>query len=264
LKKAKFRHMHRRDIFRSLFFRRLARPVAQNVRFAREPGELRSVTENGFKSNWPALHEWPGEALRREPLDEWCINNGELNCLAQGADKMVHLLSHRLHAGNESFRASLIFRFLSQPVPGNNVENFAGFRLGINVILQDNSTATMNENGIDAGVTRNGYLLIGKTCGAGKIDEHILTGEIRLQLFVTPLSTGGSFVKLKALDACGNTVATHSSDACDATTWQGGIALVSHFKTDGPNKDQPTIAVSSFEIEGKKLALCEENNFVTA
>jgi hypothetical protein len=70
---------------------------------------------------------------------------------------------------------------------------------------------------------------------------------------VTPLSTGGNFAKLKAMDSPGNTIASLSSAEYDALAWQGNIALVSHCKANEQDADRPTIAISKFEIEGEKM-----------
>jgi hypothetical protein len=256
--------MHRRDILRSLFFGTSKANFLINsaVSVTEETEELKAVAPNSFKSKWhlsPHV-EWAAEDLCRQGLQDWYIKNGELNCVTHGVDRMVHVLTHQLSAGDNPFKANFIFRFLNQPDPEDDIENFAGFRLGVKVRFQDHHSSTLKDNCIDAGVTRNGYLFIGKTSNAKKIDETILTERIRLQLSVTPLSTGGNFAKLKAMDNWGNTIATLSSAEYDAMAWQGNIALVSHFKTNKENTDQPTIAISKFEIEGEKITLLKKNN----
>jgi alkaline phosphatase D len=251
--------MHRRDIIRSLFFRTTKAKSLMNeaapVKEATE--ELQPDTANSFKSKWHLLPDtgWAGEDLCAQGLQDWCIKDGALNCVAHGTDKTVHIITHQLSAGNNSFSANLIFRFLNQPGPEGNKENFAGFRLGATVRFEDHYSVLMTGKGIDAGVTRNGCLFIGNTLSDKKIDEKILTKKIRLQLTVTPQSTGGNFAKLKALDKYGNTVATLSSSAYDAAAWQGNIALVSNCKNNKQNTDQPTIAISKFVIEGEKIIL---------
>jgi len=256
--------MHRRDIIRSLF---LGTTTAKSLMNGTAPvkevvEELQPDTANSFKSKWHLLPDtgWAGEELCVQVLQDWCIKDGALNCIAHGVDRTVHVLTHQLSACNNSFRANLIFRFLNLPGPEADKENFAGFRLGLTGRFEDNRSATMTGEGIDAGVTRNGYLFIGKTVSDKKIDEKILTEKIRLQLSVTPQSTGGNFAKLKALDRSGNTIATLSSASYDAAAWQGNIALVSHCKANKQNTDQPTIAISKFEIEGEKITLRLKNN----
>ena len=242
--------MHRREIIRSFFFgATTAKSLMNNdAPVTAVVEEIQPDTANSFKSKWHLLpgKGWIDEDLCAHGLQDWCIKDGALHCVTHGTDRTVHLLTHQLSAGNNSFRANLIFRFLNQPDPEADKENFAGFRLGVTGRFED------HYNGINAGVTRNGHLFIGKTISNKKIDEKILTEKIRLQLSVTPLSTGGNFAKLKALDNSGNTIATLSSAAYDATAWQGNIALVSHCKTNKENTDQPTIAISKFEIEGEK------------
>jgi alkaline phosphatase D len=251
--------MNRREILRSLFFRTstVGALINSALPHTGETEELKALPVNRFRSRWHLLPdaELVSEALCAHGLHDWCIKNGELNCVTHGINRTVHVLTHQLSSGNNSFKVNFIFRFLNQPVPEDDIENFAGFRLGINVRPRDRYTGTLKDTSIDAGVTRNGYLFIGKTFDTKKIDEKILTEKIRLQLSVTPRSTGGNFAKLKAMDRPGNTIATLSSAEYDALAWQGNIALVSHCKTREENKDQPTIAISKFEIEGEKITM---------
>ena len=256
--------MHRRDIIRSIFFGATTvkslmnsdAPVKEVVE------ELQRDTANSFKSKWHLLPGTGrvGEDLCAQGLQDWCIKDRALNCVTHGVDRMVHVLTHQLSAGNHSFRANLIFRFLNQPAQEDDKENFAGLRLGIKVRFEDHRSATILDDGIDAGVTRNGYLFIGKTISEKKIDEKIVTEKIRLQLSVTPQSSGGNFVKLKALDKSGNTIATLSSSAFGAAAWQGNIALISNCKANKENTDQPTIAITKFEIEGEKITFKKNNS----
>ena len=169
----KFYSMHRRDILRSLFFGTSTAKSLINsaVPVTEETEELKACYTNSFKSKWHLLPHagWEAEGLCGHGLQDWCIKDGELNCVTHGVDRMVHVLTHQLSAGNNSFKANFIFRFLNQPGPEDDKENFAGFRLGIKVRFQDHHSATLKDKGIDAGVTRNGYLFIGKTINAKKL-----------------------------------------------------------------------------------------------
>lgn len=251
-------NMHRRDVLRSLFFRTsTARPIMNSAEpvtaVAKKP---RRDTANGFISRWHLLPGTasPGEDLFSLDLQDWRVKDGELYCVKHGRERMVQVLTHQLSDSNSSFKATFIFRFLNHPNPDDDMENFAGFRLGVRVRSNELNSSKINNKGIDAGVTTSGHLFIGKTYSPKKIDKPILTENIRLQLSVLPVSTGGNYAKLKALDRAGNTIATLSSAEYDALAWQGNIALISHCKTNKENTDMPTIAISKFEIEGEKLS----------
>jgi alkaline phosphatase D len=256
-------YMHRREIIRSFFFGTSAKSLMNSdERVIPVMEDLQPDTANSFKSKWHLLPDkgWTDEALCVQGLQDWCIKDGALNCVTHGADRTVHVLTHQLSADNSSFRANLIFRFLNQPDPEADKENFAGFRLGVTGRFEDDQSVLKIGKGIDAGITRNGYLFIGTTISDKKVDEKKVTEKIRLRLSLTPQSTGGNFAKLKALDKSGNTLATLSSAAYDAAAWGGDITLVSNCKANKENTDQPTIAINKFEIEGEKITLRLKNN----
>lgn len=250
--------MQRRDVLRQLFLGALtaksmvsvAAPAVKSVR------EVPPDSKTSFKSKWHHYPDmtWAGEDLWAQRLQDWCIKNGELQCLAHGTDRTVNILTHQLAQNEKGFTASLEFRFLNKPVMETENESFAGFRLGMKGRFADYRSAILTgSKGIDAGITRSGYLFIGKTISDKKLDEKILTGGIRLVLAVLPQSSGRHVARLKALGKAGSTMATLSSTDFDPAAWEGNIALASHCKSNIENADQPTIAINKFEIEGKKL-----------
>jgi hypothetical protein len=97
-------------------------------------------------------------------------------------------------------------------------DHYAGFR----VDAGENSAES-----IDAGITRNGYLFINKTTGNRNIAETILTAGVRLALTITPQASGGYFIKLKALDQSGNTLAAVSTEQ-ESVSWMSKVTIVNH------------------------------------
>jgi hypothetical protein len=248
--------MHRRDILRQLFFGiSTARALMNNSAHAEElpAEELEPDKEDCFKSKWHLLPNmtWTGEDLWAKHPQDWCIKNGELQCLVHGRDKTVHVLTHQLSDDKNSFTARLSFRFLN--AANTEKESFAGFRLGVKGRFEDYRSAIMTGKGMDAGITRNGFLFVGNTTGDRKIGENILTEKIKLVLTVTAPYFGAHFTKLKAVDKAGNTIATLNSTEYDALDWKGNIALVSHCRAANESREEATIAISKFEIEGHKL-----------
>ncbi len=248
--------MNRRDILHSLFFG--SRTANSNINRV-EPGKkakekLQPDTANSFRSKW---HLLPGsvtvaEDFRAQDFTDWCIKNGALNCLTHGLDRTMQLFTHQLIPANKSFRANLIFCFLNQAAADCDRQNFAGFRFGVRGGFENHCSKMINE-GIDVGVTRNGYLFIGETVGDRKVDEKILIEKISLQFSIIAQSTGGNFAKLKALDKWGNTISTLNSSEYGAAAWQGNIELISNCKANKGDINRSTIAMAKFEIEGEKI-----------
>lgn len=120
-----------------------------------------------------------------------------------------------------SLAATTTLRFLDKQAGVSEKDHYAGFRVGAGENLAES---------INAGITRNGYLFINKTADNRNIAETILTTEVRLTLTITPQASGRYFIKLKAFDQSGNTLATVSTEQ-EAVSWIGKATIVNHCTT---------------------------------
>lgn len=249
--------MQRREIIRQLFFGTISAKAVLSSAVAKNPVAEKIIadTKNKFQSKWHLLPDmpWTGEDVWAQRLQDWCVKNGELHCLVHGQYRTINVLTHQLSDANKPFRAELILRFTGSTETGSENENYAGFRLGIKGRFADYRSAIFTGKGINTGITRNGHLFIGTSIGEQKIEEKILTREIRLVLTVTPVTTGGNFTKLRAMDKTGNTLAIVSTHDFDTTAWKGNIAVISHFKPNKNTNDQTSVIINKFCIEGDKL-----------
>lgn len=245
--------MHRRDMIKNLFTRKLnSREPAHNV-VQQDQMQVNQPPDTAicYKSKW----HLPGATFTKDiwlqhPQDWWLIN-GELQCIANEADEMVHVATHQLTSDKKSFAATLVFRFMNKFAEGEE-DSFAAFKFGIRE-KAEGAAPDGNKVHMVAGITRGGYLFIDKTIGDRKIEGRILTESISLALTVIQQSTGLYFAKLRALDKAGNTLAALSSTEFDAMGWQGTIALVCNCRNNKGVTNKPSVAFSCFEIEGEKL-----------
>jgi hypothetical protein len=255
-----FSNMDRREILKSfLFGNTTAKKLKTNeCPVASKDETLQPDNAKRLTGKWHTLHShrFAHEDISVQGSQDWIIEDGSLKCIVHGMNKTVNLLTHQLSGDNQPACANLIFRFLNQPDTDNNKDDYAGFRLGLGV-RGYGELATYKA--LNAGVTRDGYMLFGTKYSERKIEESKLTEKIRLQLTIIPKATGGNFAKLKTMDQAGNTLATMSTDTYEASAWQGDILLVSHFKNNKHNRDQPTIEISTLEISGEKI-ICMKNN----
>lgn len=255
--------MQRRDIIKSLLFG-VASAKAIISSAENQDGtnkELPVDSHISFKSKWHLYPDmpWTGDDIWAQRLQDWCIKNGELQCLVHGLDRTVHVLTHQLSNIKKSFSTNLVFRFINKP--SEEKENYAGFRLGVKGRFEDYRSAIFTGKGIDVGITRNGFLFIGNVVGEKKVSEKILLEKIRLSLVVTAQQSGGYYAKLNALDKSGNTISTLSSTCLDEKLWQGNMAIVSHCKPETEQGDEPTIAISNFEAAGEKFSFHDQQTF---
>lgn len=66
---------------------------------------------NQFTSNWSDMHDriWIGSEYWANPLQDWQLKNGRLECVVSGGDRNVFLLTHKLKDKTGPFEMSVRF-----------------------------------------------------------------------------------------------------------------------------------------------------------
>lgn len=201
--------------------------------------------ESAFRSAWPqqADRTWPGPEYWTNPLEDWRIRNGRLECICPGGDRNVFLLTREIAAREGTLVMSVRLGRLEgekhlqprdsecpfQPAEGGTEDGgkrleggFAGFRLGIRSFIDDYRARAIHGRGMDAGVAADGRLFISKIMpSAPRVN---LDQELRLDLKAHP-SGSGYFVTVRAHDAEGRKVGEITRQMPGA--WlEGGVAVV--------------------------------------
>ncbi|MCP5115010.1 MAG: twin-arginine translocation pathway signal, partial [bacterium] len=68
-----------------------------------------AVEAADFQSAWPKQVEriWAGPEYWANPLQDWRISRGRLECVVSGANRNVNLLTHQLSNGAGAFEISV-------------------------------------------------------------------------------------------------------------------------------------------------------------
>lgn len=191
----------------------LTRPV--------QGSETEKETQVSFRSMWsPDMNRvWPGPEYWSNPLQDWRIREGRLECFSPGGDRNVALLTRDV-AGR---KGDLALGVRLGPI-GNEVRKrgFVGFRVGIKHGMNDYRATAIYGQGMNAGVNADGRLFIGTLeASASRID---LASEMHLQLHARP-SANGYTVSLRATSVHGGHTAETTREVPE--DWlTGGIALV--------------------------------------
>jgi alkaline phosphatase D len=168
-----------------------------------------------FHSGWPddAERPWPGPEYWSNPLQDWQVRSGRLECIGAGADRNVALLTRVVAARpGDLMLAVRIGRLDSIPLK----EGFVGFRVGIKHAMDDYRAAAIYGQGMKAGIDAAGNLFVGEVGQAApRVD---LSLEIELQMAARPSATGYT-VTLSA-----NSATLTAQVPADSLT--GGLALV--------------------------------------
>lgn len=167
---------------------------------------------------------WTGPDTWANPLQDWRIASGRLECVNAALDRSLHLLTYGLAATGE-IQMSIRLGRIDGKLPG---KGSAGFRIGIQGQLPDYRNGLIQRKGLDAGITADGGLFIGDvhaaTAGAVKIAD-LDAVELRLS------STGKGDMSTLTLTAHhGDTeLGKVTKDSIPAARLAGGIALVNNF-----------------------------------
>ncbi len=113
-----------------------------------------------FVSQWHRTNDrvWLGGDYWANPMEDWRIHNGVLECTRSGANRNVHLLTRDLNDAAKPFTLSVKLG----RVDGAKGAGSAGFRIGIRGEIDDYRHAALFGTGIDAGITSDGRLFIGQ------------------------------------------------------------------------------------------------------
>ena len=103
------------------------------------------------------------------------------------------------------FTASVELCFLDIAT-NNETPIHAGFRLSER--LENGESVAV----LQAGMTKDGYLFIGDAVSFKPIEQNITFSRTKIVLTMIPQASGKQFLKLKAFDGYGNTLATLSAE----------------------------------------------------
>jgi len=213
--------IRRRSIVKSLAGLPLAAGAAAGA-------EFRSSFDGGPRP-------WPGPAYWSNPLQDWRVAGGRLECVAAGGDRNVYLLTRELAPAAGSFEMSVRAGKLDSAVLE---EGWVGFRVGVRGYFQDYRDSALRGLGLECGVTADGRLFIGDVTP----DAPRLTSldDVALRLEARP--QGATY--LMTLHAGG----ARMTRADVPPAWlEGGLALVCH---SGPMRSSPPAIAAPTEGNG--------------
>ena len=202
--------------------------IAANLNPLASAAQSRPVIE--FISHWKNCPDrvWLGPEFWSNPLQDWRLANGRVECTNAAADRNIHLLTRSLadKPGDFTLRVQ-VARAGGGPL--SRGQGSFGFRIGIRGPLPDYRNSLIFGRGLDAGVTAEGGMFIGAISdakpGAVKLDGP----EFQLRLTAAP-ATAGYVLTLVVADTRGRDLAT-ISQTVPAERCVGGVALVNNFGT---------------------------------
>ncbi|MDX1700272.1 MAG: alkaline phosphatase D family protein [Melioribacteraceae bacterium] len=168
---------------------------------------------------------WIGPDYWSNPLQDWQLNDGRIECIVSGGDRNVVLLTREIMGEEGSFQLSVEFGKLDGEQqliePG-----WIGFKIGIRGEFLDYRDSAVRGEGFPAGITTDGRLFIGRIDSSksqinSSLDygKLILSGNVKNDQLTLSLTLSDEENKI---------ISRLSNNDYDPDWIKGMIAIVSH------------------------------------
>lgn len=177
-----------------------------------------------FRSRWNECPDrvWLGAEYWANPLQDWQVANGRLECTNAAPDRNVHVLPCQL--GERPGTLDMSVR-LGRIATARGAAASVGFRVGARGPLDDYRNNLIFGRGLDAGIDAEGAMFVGDVRRAAGVPPE----DIELRLSAE--STGSAYsLRLTARTATGKELGSVTADVA-AAQLVGNIALVCNFAT---------------------------------
>ncbi len=183
-----------------------------------------------FHSQWNLVPDrvWLGAEFWANPLQDWRIAGGRLECVKAAPRRSAHVLTRQLGEGAGTLTVSVKLGRVGGGTL-NTGKGSAGFSIGVQGPLKEYRNNLVHGTGLNIGLRAGGTLFIGDG-GAGKSVPVDLNAEsVELQLAAEP--AGDKYrIKLTALDAKdGRVLGEVERTNVPAEYLVGNLALVANY-----------------------------------
>ena len=190
---------------------------------------------------------WIGPDYWANPLQDWRIAGGALECIKAGPARSLMLLTRELSDRPSPFSSSIAIAPWRAPADKAS-SAWVGFRLAARGRFGDYRDDAVYGKGIEAGMRADGSLFIGDSPNAG-VGDTAAIARLRIEL----AESGDRWqLRLGAYDAQGRERARALLDVADPRGLRGAIGIVCN---DAPCR------ISTWEAEGAKLEAHAERAF---
>jgi hypothetical protein len=190
---------------------------------------------------------WPGPDYWTNPLQDWRVQGGRLECINDGPNRSAHLLTFDLGARPGVARLEVKIAAF-RPGSGDGGDAWTGFRVAARGRFDDYRDSAVYGRGIDAGLRGDGRLFVADTTAAGAVPRD----RVNALRAVLDRSTGAYRLTLSAIDEAQREIGRVVSQPLDDAGLHGNLALVCH---------QATCAFSAWHASGAKIDAHPERAF---
>ncbi len=215
-------------------------------------------TEPEFKSDFSSSQDrvWIGPDYWANPLQDWQIKNGSLECLVRKKNRNIHLLTQKLDSVNGGLKMQVDLKLFSIDTDTIH-QNWVGFSVGSKGEFNDYRDSAVFGKGLNIGVTTNGNLFIGEFPEENNRNHDVkklLNEGIKLVVEVIHKEKGYQVnVSIKTKD--NDVISEISRSQILSEKLIGDLVLVSDFNLEknDPSALQKSVSFKDWTISGTKL-----------
>ncbi len=251
--------------------------VASQAGGAFVPSAAAQEGPESFQSQWDQALDrvWLGPDVWANPMQDWRVAGGRIECTKAAPDRNVHVLTHQTGDQEGTLEMSVKAGRVGGGSVGKGKGSF-GFRIGILGTLGDypelhdfrNNLWPAAGAGFDAGIASDGTLFVGAGT-KGKVETG--AESLELSLKVAPAGKDGQYdISLTVKDAAnGKVLGEATAKNVPGQRLIGNLALVNNFgaarrrnqPNQGPNYGTGQFWFSDWKISGTKLTVSPEQTF---
>ncbi|MEN8224784.1 MAG: hypothetical protein ABFS05_05430, partial [Bacteroidota bacterium] len=181
-----------------------------------------------------ASRTWIGPEYWANPLQDWRLHNGEIECISSGGYRSVFLLTHEIGTQEGGFSMSVNAKNLN-PAGDTLNEGWIGFEIGIHGEFDDYRSRAIRGRGLPIGLSTEGSLFIGEIDSGGISIPNITADHIFMKIdavqqddsnYTLSLEVKSSSSPLSAQSQAQQYSITRNN--IPASRIEGGIALMCH------------------------------------
>jgi hypothetical protein len=222
--------------------------------------------ENFFKSNFTTseARTWVGPEYWANPLQDWGVVSGRLECLVSKPNRNVHLLTRKLDTVKGDVTVQVNFKLLSPDELVSN-KNWVGFSIGSKGQFNDYRDSAIFGKGLNIGVTTNGEVFIDEMPESNTVNETVikqLREGVDLKVVLHP--KGDKYqLEVVLLNAKTKEKISEKKASITANKLVGDLVLVSDYKTKKNSKyiAEKSVSFKDWEVSGTKVEICDKNIF---
>ncbi len=179
---------------------------------------------------------WIGPQYWANPMQDWQLNNGQIECITSGGFRNVFVLTHEIGEQNGDFSMSVTAKNLN-PTNDTLSQGWIGFEIGIRGEFDDYRDNAVRGRGFPVGITANGRLFIGRMDSLQKQITNFVLDDITIKITANQKEDGDYSITVET----NGHAALHNKltrKNISANWIVGGIALVcSHGRLQEFNAD---------------------------